>query len=368
MSYEITTLGAELAAGFDTIIDVRAPAEFAEDHIPGAINLPAFTDAERAQVGTIYVQDSAFKARKVGAAILARNVAAHLEGPLAGKDGAWQPLVYCSRGGQRSGGVTSILSQIGWRAERVTGGYKSYRRKVVDLLYTSSLPHRFVLLDGNTGSGKTAVLHKLAARGVQVIDLEALAAHKGSLLGATDAGQPAQKMFESRLALALSALDPARPLVIEAESSKVGERLVPASLWKAMLAAPRIDIDVPLAARAEFLVRDYAGILAQPGAMATRLETLRPFCGHAQICAWQDMLREGAYESLSASLMERHYDPGYRRSRRAKEHHVLGRANAGRLDAAGIETLADQVCVLLDQFEPHGAIGDLPDPRGGDTL
>ncbi len=203
MAKTFETLQAFCDAGFDTVIDVRAPSEFAEDHIPGAISLPVLSDAERADVGTIYVQDSPFKARKLGAALVARNAADHICGPLADKDGSWRPLVYCWRGGQRSNSFASILSQIGWRTEVVDGGYRTYRRLVVDLMHKSTLPHALILLDGNTGTAKTDLLLRLGQLGVQIIDLEGLAAHRGSLFGAVAGGQPSQKMFESRLAAAI---------------------------------------------------------------------------------------------------------------------------------------------------------------------
>jgi len=330
--------------------DMRADGAGAGLQIAGCLAPVQSGQLERALVGTIYVQDSPFRARKIGAALLARNVAAHLDGPLAQKDGAWRPLIYCWRGGQRSGGVTSILSQIGWRAERITGGYKSYRKQVVAALYEAPVPHRVILLDGNTGSGKTAVLHALAARGVQVIDLEGMAAHKGSLLGAMIAEQPSQKMFESRLAGVLARLDPARPVVMEAESSKVGERLIPASVWKAMQSAPRIVISAKLEDRATFLAQDYADVLAKPGVMADRLERLRPLCGHAQVADWLDMLRGGAHQDLASSLMQVHYDPGYRRSRGRTAFDILAQLDAPSLSAQGIDALAGQIAGLLDQI------------------
>jgi len=251
MPLTFATLSDILAHGADTVIDVRSPAEFAEDHIPGATNLPALSNAERAEVGTIYKQVSPFKARKVGAALVARNVAAHLQGPLADKQGGWQPLVYCWRGGQRSGSFASILQQIGWRADTVTGGYQSYRRLVAGMLHDTPLPHgKLILLDGNTGTGKTALLAKLRDRGVQTLDLEGMANHRGSLLGAMDAAQPAQKAFESRIAAALTGCSPDKPVVLEAESSKIGRLSLPPSLWTAMCAAPRIMVTASLQTRA----------------------------------------------------------------------------------------------------------------------
>ncbi|MDC1501373.1 tRNA 2-selenouridine(34) synthase MnmH, partial [Octadecabacter sp.] len=260
MKTAFTSLRDLLNHGFDTVIDVRSPAEFAEDHVPGAINLPALSNDQRAQVGTVYVQISPFKARKMGAAMVARNVAAHLEGPLKDHLGSWRPLVYCWRGGQRSGSFASILTQIGWRAEVVDGGYQAFRNLVHDVLYKDAVPHRLILLDGNTGTAKTDLLHRLDRLGVQVLDLEGLANHRGSLLGEMDGGQPAQKGFETALACALLKLDPTRPTLVEAESSKVGERVVPPTLWAAMKAAPRIEIDAPLDARAAYLADAYADV------------------------------------------------------------------------------------------------------------
>ena len=159
------------ACGADTIIDVRSPDEFAEDHIPGAINLPVLSNAERAKVGTIYKQDSSFMARKIGAALVAQNAAVHLMGPLADKPGGWQPMVYCWRGGQRSGSFATILEQIGWRVQLLKGGYRSYRRLVAQTVYDTPLPHKLTLIEGGTGTAKTRLLEHLALAGEQVLSL-----------------------------------------------------------------------------------------------------------------------------------------------------------------------------------------------------
>ncbi|HCQ56919.1 MAG TPA: tRNA 2-selenouridine(34) synthase MnmH, partial [Sulfitobacter sp.] len=218
----LTALSDLATLDVDTIIDVRAPMEFAEDHLPGAINLPVLSDAQRAEVGTIYKQVSPFDARKIGGALVARNTARHLQTALADKNGGWQPLVYCWRGGQRSGAFSTILDQVGWRVQLLRGGYRSYRRLVVAALYDTPMLHRLMLIEGGTGTAKTRLLHHLAKAGAQVLDLEGLAQHRGSLFGAVDGGQPHQKMFESRLAQALTPLDPAQVTWVEAESSKIG--------------------------------------------------------------------------------------------------------------------------------------------------
>jgi len=345
MTYRITSLADCLDHGFDTVIDVRAPAEFAEDHMPGAINLPVLDDAERARVGTLYKQVSTFTARKVGAALVARNAATHIEGPLAQYDGGWRPLVYCWRGGQRSNSFGSILAQIGWRVAVVEGGYRSYRGAVKALLYDLPMAAPVVLLDGNTGTAKTAILHKVAARGVQVIDLEGLANHRGSVFGAMGT-QPAQKGFETALATHIARLDPARPVLIEAESGKVGARIVPPMLWAAMCGAPRIRLDVPVAARARYLVGAYDDIVADGARLARVLDALRSHQGAARVAQWQQMAAEGAHEALAGELILHHYDTRY--------GHQRGGATAATtlaidaLDDAGQERAADLIVALLD--------------------
>jgi len=310
----LTSLTALAAHGFDDIIDVRAPAEFAEDHLPGAISLPVLDDAERARVGTIYKQVSPFTARKVGGALVARNAARHLEGALADRPGGWRPLVYCWRGGQRSGAFATILAQIGWRVAVLAGGYKAWRGLVVEQVEARPVGARLVVLDGNTGSAKTEILTQLRGLGVQAIDLEGLARHRGSLFGSIGA-QPSQRAFEGALALVLAGLDPLRPVVVEAESSRIGTCRVPKMLWQAMVAAPRVAIVAPRAARAAHLARTYGDLTADAARLAAVLERMRPMHAAEVIAGWQAMAGAGEFVALADSLMARHYDPRYGRHR-----------------------------------------------------
>ena len=314
MAITLTSLADLATHGFDDIIDVRAPAEYAEDHLPGAISLPVLDDEERARVGTIYKQVSPFTARKVGAALVAKNAAAHLQGPLADKPGGWRPLVYCWRGGQRSGSFATILSQIGWRVETLVGGYKTWRGLVVQAVYDTPVAAPVVVLDGNTGSAKTEILNLLPGFGVQVIDLEGLANHRGSLFGNLGP-QPSQKAVEGALALALARLDPTRPVVVEAESSKIGNCRIPPELWKAMVVAPRVTIAAPRAARADYLARAYADLTADPARLTATIDLLKPLHPREVIEEWQALGAAGQFQALADSLMERHYDPRYGKHR-----------------------------------------------------
>lgn len=350
MALTFQTLSDFLAHGHDTVIDVRSPAEYAEDHVPGAINLPVLDNDERAEVGTIYVQESSFRARKIGAAMVFRNAANHIEHSLSAYEGGWRPLVYCWRGGQRSGSFTWMLSQIGWRAEVVQGGYQSYRRLVHAALYETSLPHQLVLLDGLTGTAKTEILQVVERLGGQVLDLEGLARHRGSLLGARPGGQPSQKRFESYIACALAGMDPTRPVLVEAEASKIGARILPPSLWEAMKTAPRIDVEAPFEARCDYLVEAYDDILSDADRLRAQLDPLRTHRSHAVVDGWISLIEAGDKRGLTARLMADHYDPAYRKARARYEVDGLGRLSLKGLAPQDRLAAAEQIMTLLQRF------------------
>ena len=349
-AFSLSSLPLQGRLPFDEIIDVRAPSEFAEDHIPGALNLPVLSDAQRAQVGTIYVREDRFLARKIGAAHVARNAAAHIEGPLADRDGGWRPLVYCWRGGQRSNSFASILAQIGWRVQVLDGGYRSYRRQVSKALYEDPLGLDLVLIDGGTGSGKTHLLRHLAEAGAQVVDLEGLARHRGSNFGGLPGGQPSQKMFESGLAQALGEVDPSRPVILEAESSSIGRLRLPPSLWSAMGRARVVGIDAPLAARARHLAVAYPDLTEDADRLAARIDRLRPYHSRERVEAWHGLAREGRHEALAAELIAAHYDPRYRRVACGPGGRVmLGSVTLDDLDADAMAAAVPRILALLGE-------------------
>ncbi len=344
----IRTADAATLAVFDALIDVRSPSEFAEDHAPGAINLPVLDDAERAVVGTIYVQESRFRARRVGAALVARNIALHLETALADQPGSFRPLVYCWRGGQRSNAMATVLAQVGWRAAVLEGGYRTYRRHVKTQLYDRVADLKLIMLDGHTGSAKTAILGRVAARGVQTLDLEDLAQHRGSLLGALPGRpQPSQKMFESRLLQAMERLDPARPVVVEAEASKIGERMAPPALWQLMIKAPRITLEVPPDARARYLAGVYAETVSDLDALEALLARLPGRHGRKAVAAWRAMAEAGELVALAGSLIEAHYDPAYGRAASLDARPRLGTIGVPDLTESDQEAAADRIAAML---------------------
>jgi tRNA 2-selenouridine synthase len=297
---------------FDAVIDARSEAEFEEDRIPGAVNWPSLDNAERHEVGTIYKQVSPFEARKKGAALVAANIARHLQREMAGKPKGWKPLVYCWRGGQRSGSLALVLGQIGFRVGIVEGGYKAFRAAVLASLpeLVSRLQLRVVC--GPTGSGKTRLLHALREAGAQVLDLEELASHRASVLGAIPGQpQPSQKQFDTRVWQALRSLDPSRPVFVESESRKVGNVAVPEPLMAAMRASACIRIELPLDERVKLLMEDYDFFVKDAAYFCERLAALTELRGKGVVQGWQESVRAGDVETVVRELLSKHYDPGY---------------------------------------------------------
>jgi tRNA 2-selenouridine synthase len=337
---------------FDEVIDVRSPAEFAEDHLPRAANHPVLDDAERAEIGTIYKQVSPFESKKRGAALVARNIARHLEQTFVRRDRGWRPLVYCWRGGERSGAMVHVLRKVGWQAAQLQGGYKAYRREVLAQLERLPRQYRYVVLCGETGSAKSRLLEALGASGAQVLDLERLAAHRGSVLGnLPDEPQPPQKMFETRVWDGLRKLDPHRPVFVEAESKKIGQLQVPDALLETMRAGDCVRVEAPLAARVEFLIAEYGHFLADPARLKAQLDCLVALHGREAIGAWQALADCGEWRRLVEALLVTHYDPAYRRSTQ-KNYAGLAAAHIVRpaeLSPAAIARLADELAARAER-------------------
>jgi tRNA 2-selenouridine synthase len=297
---------------FDAVIDARSESEYAEDRLPGAVNWPSLGDDERKEVGTIYQQVSPFEARKRGAALVAANIARHIEREVMDKPRSWKPLAYCWRGGQRSGSLALVLGQIGFRVHVVEGGYKAFRAAVLADIpqLAQRLPYRVVC--GPTGVGKTRLLQALDAAGAQVLDLEALASHRSSVLGVIPGQpQPSQKRFDTLVWERLRSFDPARAVYVESESRKVGNLAVPQPLIEAMRASPCLRVELPQHERVALLMEDYGFFTQDPDFFCARLAALTQLRGKAQVEAWQAQVRAGELEPVVHELLVRHYDPGY---------------------------------------------------------
>jgi len=341
---------------FDEIVDVRSPSEYAADHIPGAINCPVLSDEERVRVGTLYKQ-SPFEAKKIGAAIISRNIAHHLETIWLDKPKSWNPLIYCWRGGQRSGAMTHILRQIGFAAERLDGGYKNYRRHVLQQLQTLPATLVYRVICGMTGSGKSRLLTALQQAGAQVLDLEEIAKHRGSVLGdVPDTEQPTQKGFDSQLLSKLQTFNPALPVYVESESQKIGKLRVPDTLIQAMWNSPCLRLESPVPVRVALLREDYAHFLQAPDLLAASLNRLHGMYPIELLAHWHALCAAQAWDEFIAELLARHYDPAYDKSIRRNypnydRAHIL---NLNSLNELEFKRVAAEILALPDDFVNNG--------------
>jgi len=334
---------------FDTLIDARSEAEFALDHIPGAINCPVLDNAQRVIVGTLYKQTGAFEARRVGGAMVAANIARHLQESFADKPANWKPLVFCWRGGMRSGSMVTVLRLVGWDAQQLSGGYKTWRRHVITQIETLCPQLDLRVLVGATGSAKTRILQALAAQGHQMLDLEDFAAHKGSLLGALpDRPQPSQTAFETRIAEVLDRIDLSRPLFVEGESRKIGRIALPQPMVDHLRASICIEIDATPEARLAYLLRDYAYVGASPQALTRQLALLTELHSNVVIDRWQQWAEQGDLAPLVRELIAMHYDPAYARSQSSNFTRWSERKTvvADDLSDEAIQRLAETVATL----------------------
>lgn len=333
-------------ADFDTIIDARAEDEHALDHVPGAVNWPTLDNAQRIEIGTLYKQVNPFEAKKRGAALSARNIAAHIEREVIDKPKGWRPLVYCWRGGNRSGALATILGAIGFQVTLIEGGYKAWRAALVEDLDQLAPTLSYRVVCGPTGSGKTRLLHALAAEGAQVLDLEGLACHRSSVLGHLPGQpQPSQKRFDTLLWSSLKGLDPSRPVFVESESKKVGNLRVPDALMDAMRASPCIDLQLSDAERVALLLEDYDFFVQDPEHFCQRLLALTELRGREVVNGWIERVRAGHTPEVVLELLLQHYDPMYAASIR-RNFVQYGQARVQSLDdrsGASMQTAARQL-------------------------
>ena len=343
-------------ASYDTLIDCRSPAEFAEDHIPGAVSAPVLGDAERVEVGTMYRQLSPFEAKKLGAALVAKNVARHVQTLFADKPRRWHPLVYCWRGGRRSGAMAHILREIGWDAHTLTGGYREYRRWVVSELEQVPAKLRFRVVHGPTGSGKSRLLTALRNAGAQALDLEELAAHRGSVLGnLPDRPQPSQKWFESLLLAELRGFDAGRTVFVEGESKKIGQLHVPEALIARMRSSPCVRLDTAIEARITLLLDEYRHFVSDVAKLEAQLDCLVALHGRHAIAKWKALAARGAWRDFVATLLLEHYDPAYQRS---SQRNFTRLADPYALtirtpDEGGFEKAARELLGVESREHPH---------------
>ncbi len=297
---------------FNDIIDARSEDEYTLDHLPGAQNWPSLNNEERKVIGTMYVQVSPFEAKKRGAGLVAANIARHIARDVVDKPHGWKPLVYCWRGGKRSGSLALVLGQIGFKVSVIEGGYKAFRTAVLAALPELAARFDYRVVCGPTGSGKTRLLHALDAEGAQVLDLEALASHRSSVLGMIPGQpQPGQKRFDTLVWDTLRRFDPSRPVFVESESRKVGNLAVPDALIARMRASQCLRLELDDDERVALLMEDYEFFANDHALFCDRLEALTELRGQAVVQGWQAQVGAGNTEEVVRELLLLHYDPGY---------------------------------------------------------
>ena len=335
---------------YDLIIDARSPREFDEDHIPGAVNLPVVDNEEFAKVGTLHRSDP-LAAYQLGARYSLQNISRHIENCISKYADKSKILVYCFRGGKRSKAWFDVLDTIGYRVEKLKGGWKAYRHWVNEQLASVPGNYRYIVLSGPTGCGKTRLLTALHNAGAQVLDLEGVAVHRGSIIGAVPGKQqPSQKLFDSYLLQRLSGLDPARPVWVEAESKKIGQVQLPDALLASMRQGKTIAVEATLPQRVQLLREDYAHFEQEPSTLIERLVFLRPLIGGQEFGAWEELADQRQVPELLERLICNHYDPAYRRSIK-RNYPEIDAAPKVMLDDLSPEVLLPVAKQMREQFE-----------------
>ena len=338
-------LQVALDGQYALVIDARSEREYAEDHLPCAVNLPVVDNEEYAEVGTTHRTDK-HRAYVIGVSYALKNMSRAIDELVSRHPKDARMLVYCFRGGKRSKLWFDALATIGFRVDRLPGGWKAYRAWVRDQL--EELPRRlpYHVLCGPTGCGKTRLLSALASVGAQVLDLEDLARHRGSLIGdIPGVEQPTQKWFDSLFVEKLRRFDPAQPIWVESESKKIGAVQVPASLLETMRDGRLFDLSAPMAERVSLWREDYSHFERDLDAMMDRLRHLRPLIGGEEFALWQSLAAERRAPELFQRIMEAHYDPAYARSIRRNYPNIddAAKVELTRLDRESLLKAARQL-------------------------
>ncbi|TLD85106.1 tRNA 2-selenouridine(34) synthase MnmH [Helicobacter sp. MIT 11-5569] len=299
------TIDTFLQMDFSHIIDVRSPREYAESHIPNAINCAVLNDEEFERIGTLYKQNS-FNAKVLGASFVSANISKHLL-DLQDKITPKKPIgIHCARGGMRSQSFFTVLSSIGYQAILLEGGYKSYRKEVIRYLQ-SPLPHRFITLVGQTGSGKSEIISSYK----NALDLERIAKHLGSSFGAIYGLQPSVKSFQNLLFTKLKNLENTPFVLIEGESKRIGNLILPSVLYSTYQKAPKILIQTPLEMRIKRITEQYGKI--SPIFFENAMQKIAPFMKKEFWQNAKDAFNRGDLESVAEILLVEYYDKVYKK-------------------------------------------------------
>ena len=318
----------------NSITDVRTPKEFEQGHIPGAINIPLFSNEERVVVGTIYKQQGKQPAILKGLEFVGPKMTDIIsKAKSQSKDNT--VFVHCWRGGMRSGSVAWLLELYGLKVFTLKGGYKSFRKYILD---SFAKEYNLLILGGKTGSAKTLVLEKLAVLNEQIINLEKLAAHKGSAFGALGENkQPSQEQFENELAIALQTIDKQKSLWLEDESRLIGNKVIPEGLWEQMRLAKTICMNMPFEARVDYLTEEYGKFPKEELKIAVQKITKR--LGHQQAKNALLSLEENDLKATCRICLS-YYDKSYQHGMEQREKISIEQIDFDTLD---IDLIANEL-------------------------
>jgi len=350
------------ASEFDYVCDARAPSEYEDDHVPGAISTPVLQDDQRAEVGTLYKQVDPFEAKKIGAAMVAENLGRIIRENFLRCEKSTKILVYCWRGGERSLSLAHVLSRIGFDVYFAQGGYKRYRAGVLEYLRGMD-KFSYHIIAGKTGCAKGKLLDALEAAGAQVIDLEVMANHRGSILGEEPGAreQPSQKLFDSRIAGKARKFDPSRPVFIEGESSMIGKVQVPATMWGAMRKGAVTQLEIPMHQRVKWIRAGYRHFeTTETERLLECLDVLVKRVGHERVNAWKEMIAEENWDGFVQDILESHYDAAYAAAAARSRPQEAENATSLFLEDTSDATYANAAAELMRRYDPKGITSDCP--------
>jgi len=334
------------------IIDVRSPTEYEEDHIAGAINLPVLNDDEYSHIGKVYKNNSAFEAARLGSAKVSKNISEYLEDFFSGVDKKAEMIFYCARGGKRSRAFATVCKMVGWDPQIIEGGYKSYRQHVVSTTKRIASDLSVIILAGKTGVGKTDILKFLKSKGEAVIDLEALANHRGSVLGSSPTReQPKQKFFESQLYITLQKLSSKCPVFVEAESNKIGNLFIPNELWRTMQRSPTIMIENNVENRVSYILEEYDQnflIKKEIPILLSIIKKKHPQIDYAKL---KENLEKKNWQVFVSDLITQYYDPLYLHSISRRKQNSIDTIRAEKSVKLSIPEISHKICSIVEKWK-----------------
>ena len=319
---------------YSVIIDVRTPLEYIEDHIPRSVNLAVLSNIQRHEIGIQYKENS-FLAKKIGAQLISANISNIISKIKFEKKE--KVLIYCWRGGLRSLSLYLVLKQIGYDVYLLEGGYKSYRRFVVNFLEKVAPNYKYNQIMGITGVGKTLFLKELSKQ-YQVIDFEGLAKHKGSILGnIPKQKQPTQKYFETLIYEKLINFNLKKNIWVEAESIKVGKLNIPSLIWKFMPSGKNIKLISSLDERVNYILKDYKYFTSNPNLMSEALKVLKQIIPKVDFQNIELSLKKKDYFELVRSLIVYHYDKAYKKTRAENHSNIFKEIELKKINLTNIK-------------------------------